>query len=88
MHGHSKESKDNNLCKGDIEIEDYKATASSHKVTAEMKTALPGQPQVSASPVSLSLTERSKKLRAPLSTLKLAGMLDGKGHAGLLAGSD
>lgn len=53
MHGHSKESKDNNLCKGDIEIEDYKATASSHKVTKELKTALPGQPQGSASPISV-----------------------------------
>lgn len=49
-----------------------------------------GQAQDSASPISLSLIEHSKKLHAPLSTLWncLVWMLDGKDHAGLLAGGD
>ena len=89
-HGHSKEFKDNNLWKGDIKVEDYRVTANSHKVPKEMKITLLGQAQDSASPISLSLIEHSKKLHAPLSTLWncLVWMLDGKDHAGLLAGGD
>lgn len=68
-HGHSKEFKDNNLWKGDIKVEDYRVTASSHKVPKEMKITLLGQVQGSASSISLSLIEHSKKLHAPLSTL-------------------
>ena len=68
-HGHSKEFKDNNLWKGDIKVEDYRVTASSQKVPKEMKITLLGQAQGSASPISLSLIEHSKKLHAPLSTL-------------------
>lgn len=68
-HGHSKEFKDNSLWKGDIKVEDYRVTASSHNVPKEMKITLLGQAQGSVSPVSLSLIEHSKKLHAPLSTL-------------------